>query len=66
MNVISFSVSAAGTPRRSTSPLVGFNIPPAIPSNVDLPQPDGPMIATISRSCACSETFSSAVSSPNL
>ncbi len=64
MKVISFSVSGAGTPRSTTSPAVCFKMPPAIPSSVDLPQPDGPMIATISPSCACSDTFSSAVRSP--
>src|SRR6185503_11711079 len=66
MNVISFSVSAAGAPRSTTSPDVGCRMPPAMPSNVDLPQPEGPMIATISPSCACNETPSSAVRSPNL
>ena len=64
MNVISFNVSAAGTPRSTTSPSVGFKMPPAMPSSVDLPQPDGPMIATISPSRACSDTPSSAVRSP--
>src|SRR6185503_18973615 len=64
MKVISFNVSAAGTPRSTTSPAVALRMPPAIPSNVDLPHPDGPRIATISPSCACNETPSSAVRSP--
>jgi hypothetical protein len=35
-------------PQTSTSPLVGSSRLPAMVSNVDLPDPDGPITATIS------------------
>src|SRR5512138_1798273 len=42
--------SRTGSPSTLTSPRSGFSKPASTPSSVDLPQPDGPMMATNSPS----------------
>src|SRR3982751_5295046 len=52
-----------GAPSTLTSPAEGRSRPPTRLSSVDLPEPDGPMIATISPRGITSETASSATTS---
>ena len=52
------------TPSSSTSPLVGLSIQPMMFIMVDLPEPEGPMMATHSPLSTCRLTLSSALSSP--
>ena len=57
---LSLSV-AAETPSMRTSPAVGRCSNPATLSRVDLPEPEGPMMATSSPGCTCMLTWSRAV-----
>ena len=52
-------LSVRGAPSVTTRPAVGRSRPPTMPSRVDLPQPDGPMIATVSPSRTIRSTASS-------
>ena len=53
--------SVMSTPPTSTRPLLGVRSAPAIEHSVVLPEPDGPMRATISRASTVRSRWSSAV-----
>src|SRR5262249_32660493 len=54
-----------GLPAMTMRPLSGATRPPSMPSSVDLPQPDGPMIVQNSPSPTESETSRSASTAPD-
>ncbi len=53
-----------GAPSMITRPVSALTRPATIPSSVDLPQPEGPMIVQNSPSLTASETSASASTAP--
>src|SRR3954453_17880777 len=63
-NVSGLRLSGGAAPRSSACPELGCSNPPRIDSNVLLPQPDGPTIATTSPEPTVNDTSSSTSSAP--